>query len=275
MKKRSLVVAIAMLIVSALVLTTATYAWFATGSAAAMSPVAATVSASDGSLLISADNGTTWKTAVATGDDMTDASTAYGDFTSATLIYPNIGTSTAGELTPVSGTPDGTNGVNFVAGTLNGTTFAGSNATAGWVKAVVKVKSTADAYIKVTPTFASTFDYGFCYAIVNTTTALYGATTGSNYTAVLQSNGTIAGTDSNANSIMDTADSAYPTLGGTANTAVAQSPVEWQATAETVYTVTFYIWAEGQHTTCTGATGGTASLRLDFSKNATATISGS
>ena len=54
MKKRSLVAAIAMLIVSAIVLTSSTYAWFASNSAANVETISANVANNDGSLQIMA-----------------------------------------------------------------------------------------------------------------------------------------------------------------------------------------------------------------------------
>ena len=59
MKKRSLVAAIAMLMVSAIVLTSSTYAWFATSSAAAVDKFSATVTNNSGSLTVQAVNGNT------------------------------------------------------------------------------------------------------------------------------------------------------------------------------------------------------------------------
>ena len=56
MKKRSLFAAVAMLIVSALVLTSATYAWFAASEEATVSTISATVEGVDGALLLAATN---------------------------------------------------------------------------------------------------------------------------------------------------------------------------------------------------------------------------
>ena len=54
MKKRSLVAALAMLVVSAIVLTSSTYAWFATSSKASVSTISAQVTSNKGALTVQA-----------------------------------------------------------------------------------------------------------------------------------------------------------------------------------------------------------------------------
>lgn len=63
MKKSALLSSVAMLIVSAIVLTSATYAWFSASDKVDVKEISATVESSTG-LLISIDNGTSWKTSV-------------------------------------------------------------------------------------------------------------------------------------------------------------------------------------------------------------------
>lgn len=265
MKKRSILSAVAMLLVSALVLTSATYAWFASGSSASVTAVSASVSASDGSLLISADGGTTWDTSAAMGTNG-EGYADYGSFTAATLKYPGIGTATAGELTPVSCAPNATE-MKFMDGTINGTAFSSSAVTGGYVQFSIKVKSTADATITVTPAFATAIDYGYCYCVVNGTGKLFGVSAARPYTPIAYSASTVTGTDSNGNSIMDDGDSAKPVLAAE-QTTVAQSATTITATANTVYDVIVYMWAEGNDATCTGATGGALSCGLTFGKTA-------
>ena len=103
MKKRSLFAAVAMLIVSAVVLTSATYAWFASGTEVTVSTVSADVSNSDGSIKISAD-GSNWKTTLANADLQAVASN----------ILPAA-------FTPVSIQPSN---LNVVAGSITDGAFA-------------------------------------------------------------------------------------------------------------------------------------------------------
>lgn len=265
MKKRSILSAVAMLLVSALVLTSATYAWFASGSAASASAITATVANSDGTLLISADGGTTWKTAVAMGSDPTDEDEAYGDFIASTLAYPNIGTAAAGRLTPVSATPS-SGSITFMDGTLQGTAFSSKTATAGWVKVALKVKSTVATTITVTPSFSTIADFGYCYFVVNSAGYLYGVGALRTYSPIATSAGTVTGVDSNGNAIMDTGDSTYPTL-ATQQTTVSQGAYDITAAANTAYDVVFYMWAEGNDSACIGAIASSAlSCSVAFTK---------
>ena len=63
MRKSALLSSVAMLIVSAIVLTSATYAWFSASNRVEVKDITATVESSSG-LLISIDKGTSWKTSV-------------------------------------------------------------------------------------------------------------------------------------------------------------------------------------------------------------------
>lgn len=265
MKKRSILSAVAMLLVSALVLTSATYAWFASGSAASASAITATVANSDGTLLISADGGTTWKTAVAMGLDPTDEDDAYGDFVESTLVFPNIGSSAAGRLIPVSGTPS-SGSITFMDGSLEGTAFSSKTATAGWVKVSLKVKSTVATTITVAPAFSTAADFGYCYFVVNSTGYLYGVGAAREYFPIATSGGTVTGVDSNGNAIMDIGDSSHPVLAAQ-QTTVSQGSYDITAAADTSYDVVFYMWAEGNDAACTGAVASSAlSCSVAFTK---------
>lgn len=63
MRKSALLSSVAMLIVSAIVLTSATYAWFSASNRVEVKEISATVESSSG-LLISIDQGASWKTSV-------------------------------------------------------------------------------------------------------------------------------------------------------------------------------------------------------------------
>lgn len=103
MKKRSLFAAIAMLVVSAIVLTSATFAWFSMGDSVSVTQFTVGVAEADG-LMISADN-SSWGTSVA-------LSTIY-----TANNYKNIVYNSGDLMFPVSGTGD-----------PNGTWFSGYSA---------------------------------------------------------------------------------------------------------------------------------------------------
>jgi len=269
MKKRSVLSAVAMLLVSAIVLTSATYAWFASNNAADLTAVSASVANSDGSILVSADGGSTWKTTVAMGDPKTAG--GYGDFTASSLLYPNITTSSGGELTPVSCTPD-SGAATFMSGSLNGTAFSSSPVNAGFVQATILVKSSVATTITVDPNFTTNFNYGYCYFVVEGTGYVYGVGPGRTYTPIGTSATPVTGVDSNANAIMDTNDSSYPSLGTAVTTVGSGSTYNITAVAGTSYTITIYMWAEGNDIACTGTTSGQISCAVHFSKTAATTV---
>jgi len=255
MKKRSLVAAIAMLIVSALVLTTATYAWFASNSAARVSKIAATISNSDGSILLSADGGTTWDVTL----DKTDFTASTGSF--------------ATNLTPVSCTT-GTS-PSFIGGAISDDLFTGAAATQGsdYTYYTVQFKTTADADVTITPTFASAVTYGYGLVYLHNQDPKIYNTGGRSYTPIAWDANptTVTGNDDNHNAIIDN------NATENANDILAENPVTGSAsntaftlhtTENTVYTIEVWFWAEGQDSTCTGGVSGAEiSFILDFSKD--------
>ncbi len=270
MKKRSLFAAVAMLIVSAVVLTSATYAWFASGSKADIGTIGASISNSDGTLLISVDS-TNWGTNL-----------EYADwFPGGNLITGNkVPATTAGDtndypvLTPVSF--DAPNG-SFVGGSLSQITdsssanykdfqFTAASATSGWIDLKYYVKSTAACNITITPNFSSdiNFIYGAITATVDstTTTNVVGKSTATGYTPVVATSGTALDT-STANGIVDAAEDTGNTLlkQGANNTVVPLTGTaknltftysQAMADAETAVECHIIIWAEGQDASCTG-----------------------
>jgi len=254
MKKRSLVAAIAMLIVSALVLTTATYAWFASNSAASVSKIAATISNSDGSILLSADGGTTWDVAL----DQSDFTATTGSF--------------ATNLTPVSCTT-GTS-PSFIGGAISDDVFTGASATQGtdYTHFTVMVKTTADATVTFTPTFASavTYGYGLVY-VQNQPIKIYNTGSRSYTPIAYNANATsVTGNDANHNAIIDNdatenANSilaAEPVTGSASNSAFTLNMTEGVA-----QTIEVWFWAEGQDSTCTGGVSAAEiSFTLSFAK---------
>ena len=235
MKKRSLFAAVAMLIVSAVVLTSATYAWFASGSNAYVESISATITNSDGSILLSADGGTTWLSTI-----------GQGNFTNATGSFSSA-------YAPVSVTPAATPIV--VGGQLDGSNFTGAAATAGtqYTQFTYKLKTTVDANVTCTPAFSTAVAYGYALVIVNGTTYLYGNDTTRTYypIATAADPTTIAGVDSNNNFVMDSGDTSCPTLGGIQQPTNAGS-IAISTTANNPVDITVLIWAEGQDLACNG-----------------------
>lgn len=249
MKKRSLVAAIAMLVVSAIVLTSSTYAWFASNSSASVSNISATVTNNDGSLQVmatdSAAAGAVWKTAIVATD--------YTGLPSA--LHPVSMNINSGSPTFYKVTYDGQ---NFTAGS------AGASNTDYLVYGFdVKYTNGGDsaATINVTPTWGDTSN--FCYALIQltaggTTTNYILASAGS-YTAVTNVTGTIDDSTGATAAVIDATDDGYAnaTMGaalGGATTTTSGTALTFSAAASTATTanVKVYIWAEGQDANCTG-----------------------
>ena len=269
MKKRSLFAAVAMLIVSAVVLTSATYAWFASGSKADIDTIGASISNSDGTLLISVDS-TNWGTNLEYADWFPGGTLITGNKVPST----NDATSGYAVLTPVSF--DAPNGV-FVGGSLSQITdsssanykdfqFTAASATSGWIDLKYYVKSTAACNITLTPTFSSdiNFIYGAITATVDstTTTNVVGKSTATGYVPVVATSGTAMDTNT-ANGIVDAAEDTGNTLlkQGASNTVVPLTGTaknltftysQAMADAETAVECHIIIWAEGQDASCTG-----------------------
>ena len=272
MKKRSLVAALAMLMVSAIVLTSSTYAWFATSNKAQVTGVQASVENADGSILISA-----------TGDEGTFATSVnYADFKDKT------GNVTPDAFTPVSYNPAGD---TWIRGSISQGENADDTATYGklvfkpqianggeYIKIKVYMKATAACTVNVSGTMNSA--YNFIYA------AIHDDSTASNYKVFANGERSYTpvisateGIDKNADSIM-TADDTN-TDGSTSYTGLAGAPVNAkatgndlsvtftaeEATAGTVKTVTVYVWAEGNDPACAGSLKSeTCGVTLNFSK---------
>lgn len=245
MKKRSLFAAVAMLIVSAIVLTSATYAWFASGTSVSVAEVKAEVSNSDGSILISAD-GTNW-----------------GSTVSLAQLQGQAGNSIATNFAPVSVNP--TN-LSIVGGSITSGAFTPATAVAGsYIKYTVYVKSDTAVEANVNPTF--NFGTGFIYGLVKTADGLTVRNIASNkyYPVVISTGEDIM--DANGNSILDdAAHDAYSANGlGMPSTydEVGEGVLGDLVTPDTnaltisltpgaVQEITVMMWAEGQNTACCG-----------------------
>lgn len=265
MKKRSLVAAIAMLMVSAIVLTSSTYAWFATGTTAKVSNISATVANTAGNIQISA-NGTDYSTAL----DYSDFSGISGNF------MPT-------SFSPVSFNPDAK---SFIAGSIEQDATVGS-ATEGkfvfdpttvsdgssyYVMINIYIKSDVNCNVKITPNMTGT-TYDFIYAALYDAEGnynIYNKTSSRGYTPVVSA---IKGVDVNGNAIMDANDTLADGTTTTYN-GLGSAPVSATADALTIAltagnpkTVTLYVWAEGNDQACAGAVPEAAcGVVLDFAK---------
>jgi len=122
MKKRSLIASIAMLLVSAIVLSTSTYAWFSAGAAVSVEKITASVQKTDGSILISATGaentwGYTLETATITALFNNASETDYVNPTSLVPVSVMPGTAISG----ADGTFDNASGTGTAFSMVKGT----------------------------------------------------------------------------------------------------------------------------------------------------------
>ncbi|HBL40465.1 MAG TPA: hypothetical protein DDY98_02395 [Ruminococcaceae bacterium] len=254
MKKRSLVAAVAMLVVSAIVLTSATYAWFSASSSASVSSITAAVTNNSGSLSI-APTGTNAKSAT---KDIFKTTISNAD-------YENL----CANLSPVSMSMNTTpqfNKVSYDAAKFSG--FAAATANSEYLTYTFTVKyvngNASSKTINITPTFtqnAQNFTYGIVAITTGTgetaTTTYYMYSASGSYEPVASMSADV--TDTNGNAIIDSADDGYQssyignttgTTAGTSGTAISLMTVS--ANSTDTATVTAYVWAEGQDANCTG-----------------------
>lgn len=245
MKKRSLVAALAMLVVSAIVLTSSTYAWFATSSAATVQSISATVSNNDGSLTVAATGVNAANTTKKT--NLTEAD--FKDLTSTLIpVTAYIGES------------------GFTANTVaydaaKFTSFAGANPNAEYLTYQFNVEyiagAEAGATVQITPSFST--DSQFCYGIlgftVGETTNYYIYNAAGSYEPLKSLTNEVI---DNGNSIVDSGDTGFSegdvvAVGATSATnATALDLMTVGANTTGIATVSVYVWAEGQDPQCVG-----------------------
>ena len=273
MKKRSLFAAVAMLIVSAIVLTSATFAWFQTdGTITTVEFVAKTEANAAGLLLSATGAAGSWKNTMT----ITDYATVSGspnvllggatETESGSGIYEITAANTL--LTPVSGTI-GATGVTFKAGELDGTSFESTNdPREGYLKYTTYVKSKAAAgTISITPYF-SINSCPFTYLAIAVTKA--GSTTMYKYTGVLpvaeegqpaitsvsydaiKTNFTATDTNNDAIINQDETNAAtnLTTVSGVPKFDPTANPLTVSVDKDQAIEVTVYFWAEGQDPDC-------------------------
>jgi len=267
MKKRSLVAAIAMLMVSAIVLTSSTYAWFATGTTAKVSGISAQVSNTSGNITISAD-GTNYSTAL-----------EYAAF------QGQAGNFTPADFSPVSFDP-----VNqaFIAGSIAQGEDAGDQNTFGklvftpatatndngkFIKMKVYVKASVDCTVNVAADMSGStyqFIYGAIFEDDAPTNYKVYNTASRTYVPVLQAT---PGIDADTDGIMETTDTLtdgatpYNALASQAVTTTTSDVVSLSLTADQAKTITVYVWAEGNDALCVGNIASQAcAVALNFTK---------
>lgn len=238
MKKRSLFAAVAMLIVSAVVLTSATYAWFASGSKADIETIGAQITNSDGTLLIAtipSGNDANWGVTLpytawldtngdpitgAVGANLNDNGQVYTDLAPLSADFSAAGAISLkkGSLQQITD-PNNANykKYNFVTG-------GAANSTDKYIDLPFYVKATVPCTITLTPTFAS--DINFIYGAVtaapaasNYTTAedqaaaasnvayqVLGKSTATGYVPVVADTASITVFDADADCIVDAAE---------------------------------------------------------------------
>ncbi len=246
-KKRALLSAVAMLIVSAVALSSATYAWFSSGNAVGVDQVQATVSNSDGSILISATGvGDTWKTQLL----LTDLQAV------ATNLMPTT-------LVPVSAILDD---AQFIGGSITDATFAASGSTtAGYIKYTVYIKATAATNVKITPLFNSSVSFVYGGVVQGANSLLLNANDGRTYYPI--DNPTLSAVDTNTNDIIDASEALAGDLGAAQTATQATGDIPLTMAVEQVYPINVYVWAEGQDASCRGVVPpSSSSMTLTISK---------
>ena len=257
-KKRALLSAIAMLVVSAVVLSSATFAWFMAGTTATVTGIATTVKS--GSSVQVSSTGTE-------GSFSNTIDRATLDLESTNFI--------PGELTAVS-TGSSIADNTFFSGTLlNSYAFSASAATltktGPLVKFTVYVRCSTPGLVTLTSTTISGGAQSMVYTAARIdnsvpTTKLYAGDGGTSGYAGITSAGT--GTDSNHNSYMDGSDS--PAYSGTLQNVtpltggLAAFTIPFTGAVDETHTLTVWMWLEGQDPQCAGTVSATPSLAIQF-----------
>jgi hypothetical protein len=253
MKKRSLFAAVAMLIVSALVLTSATYAWFANGTAAQVNKIAASAKGSSGLVKVCHTNSATysdWKQQLA----YTDLGLTAASFDTEPIDV-SVGT------TPTTYSCAYT-GDTFTAADTSSAAFAGV-----YYDFYVKAFQVSDSgKIDCRLSWDQGSNQAFVYGLVvvdGTNTYLFGSENNNETYIPFSNPGTAA--ESNQNGIVDAADLAadsastitlsasQASLTGNALTTVDSAKQILLDGATTAHHIEVYLWAEGQDPQCVNA----------------------
>jgi hypothetical protein len=248
-----------MLLVSAIVLSTSTYAWFSAGATVSVGDITATIEQTDGSIEISADN-TNWGSSIG----LTELKAVAGN----ALFYEGTATATkVANLTPVSATP-GTGSMTFVnaslAGNADGTNTVTSTTTAAvadgkYVYYSFYIKAgNADTEVTITPNFTVSGDKNFVLGAVSVdggAAAVYGSSSSVTYLPMTAGKTAV---DSDANCIIDSSDASAGVPSGTLGTQVTSNGTAFTDVkpGTSGIQVKVWIWAEGQQADCAGSVSG-------------------
>jgi len=235
MKKRSLFAAVAMLIVSAVVLTSATYAWFQASHEATVAKVTAVASGADaGSVQVSANSSSGWTTSLSAAD----------------LGYSADVTLDPADVNPASSMS------NIYAMDFDGTNYTrGNGSILQYTWYVRSLHAESGKSITIPVSFSSgTCIYG-AIAVDGTlvtnggSTAVWGPASDS-YVSL----GTCtAATDGNSGTA-GIVESGEETTGSLGATVTVNSVASITAAADgSAHTITVYVWAAGQDSDCVGS----------------------
>jgi len=249
MKKRSLVSAIVMLVVSALLLSTATYAWFASNQSVQVSTITGYVSSTDGSISISAENtANSWKSAISKTD----------------LQYQGNTNNFSDTLDPKS-FKDG----SFLDGAFanDGVSFTSSADTnVNFIRYTFYLKSTIDnTACTITPT-VETSNFVYVCVLADNRYYYFSSDSGSYYpiTAIGQA------TDRNADCIIDEAEGSA--LVDNAQITSSNEGAIAITLGQTAKSVTVWMWAEGQDPQCIGGSAASVNnISFNITKDAVST----
>ncbi len=262
-KKRALLSAVAMLIVSAVVLSSATFAWFTAGNQATITGIGASVGTSS-SLQVSSDEGTSWKSALIPAD-----------FGKADDYFP-------GQLVAVSTAAAASTSFFNGSFTENSDLFTSSSATDSvadlggkLVKFTFLIRATSNVTVSYTTSSLTGNAVPAVYTMMKIGAAADNAAAAT--PVVLKAAGdsyypvNTAGTahDTNGNFIIDSADSPLPTIIGSSTVSATpfSSAATFGLTANAAKQVIVFMWLEGNDAQCFVGTGGvvdSASLGLTF-----------
>ncbi len=262
MKKRSLVAALAMLMVSAIVLTSSTYAWFATGTTAKVSNVEASITNNDGSISISAKIDEGYKTSLNKSDLENVGQNYFAETFNPVSFDPEAGTFISGSIAQDTSEGSATRGeMLFTPDTA---------VTTSYTRYTVFVKASTACKVNVTPTFG-TSNVSYAYASIAVDEAaptIFSATNGRQYNPLLV-NAPI-GVDANNDKIMSAEDKATdntsPYTGVSTKTVTATNgSIQLNLEANKAVQLDVYLWAEGQDAACNGPiTDGLIQFGIDF-----------
>ncbi len=270
MKRRSIFAAVAMLVVSAIVLSSATYAWFEASSNATVTGISATVTNTTTSIEVTVDD-TNWGPSANLGSSTLTGTAIATNLIPVDYVVPASGATVADPVF-VSCSMNSEDVIKYESNSVSAGTAG------GFSKYVMKIRNNSDqaATVTASPTGASgstvdfgyTFDYAYVLVDIRAATRaqyLYGK---GGYTS-LTSDATLinkTATSSN-NTVVDSSDTG-DLVAALGNTATPQTgTMTFSIAANSTVQIDIYVWAEGQDEQCTGGNGNTGAITggLSFS----------